>query len=63
MRTTANEKIVKIRPAFGTIRHILVEGEEYYREARRDHVVFEIPHDEEAWDLCGPQPKQQPIEL
>ncbi len=63
MKTTANERIVKIRPAFGSVRHILVEGEQYYREARRDHVVFEYTRDEEAWDLCGPQPRQTPIEL
>lgn len=63
MKTVNDEKVVKIRPAFGSVRHILVEGEQFYREARRTCVVFEIPGDEEAWDLCGPQPKQQPIEL
>lgn len=63
MKTVDNERVVKIRPAFGSIRHIKVEGEEYYREARRESVIFECAHDETAWDLCGPQPKQQPIDL
>lgn len=63
MKTINNEKVTSIRPAFGSIRHIKVEGEIYYREARREHVVFECPADETSWDLCGPQPKQAPIAL
>lgn len=63
MKTINNEKITHIRPAFGSVRHIKVEGDIYYREARRDHVIFERPADEKAWDLCGPRPVQGPIEL
>lgn len=63
MKTVDGERISMIRPAFGCIRHIKVEGETHYREARRADVEFEKPHDEEAWDLCGPQPKQGPIAL
>ena len=63
MKTVDGEKVVKIRPAFGTVRQILVEGEIYYREVRRADVVIENPVDEEAWDLCGPKPRQQPIRL
>jgi hypothetical protein len=62
-KTIDGEKITTIRPAFGCVRHIKVEGEVYYREAKRDWVVFEGPRDEEAWDLCGPQPRQVPIDL
>lgn len=55
MKTSEGDKVVKIREAFGSIRQILVEGESYYREARRDDVVFECPADEIAWDVCGPR--------
>lgn len=63
MKTVQGEKVVKIRPAFGSIRQILVEGEHYYREARREHVVFERPHDEQAWDVCGPVHRPEFIEV
>lgn len=59
----SGKSIVRIRPAFGVIRHVWLEGDRQYTEARRSCVEFEIPFDEEAWDRCGPPPKQGPIEL
>jgi len=61
MKTLEGEKIVRIRPAFGTVRHVLVAGERYYREVRQ--VVFESDADEVAWQECGPQPKIRFIEV
>lgn len=63
MRTASGKKVVKIRPAFGSIRHVKLEGERYYREASEHDIVFESDKDEEAWHLCGPQPEQEPIDL
>ena len=48
---STGQKVVKIRPAFGSIRHVMVEGAAMYREAMRQDVVFELPRDERAWDL------------
>jgi hypothetical protein len=56
-------KIVMIRPAFGNIRHVKMVGDVYYREVTRDDVVLEGLLDEDAWERCGPQPVQEPINL
>lgn len=64
MKHVETKKTVKrVRPAFGQVRQVLLEGESMYREARRDDVEFEIPHDEYAWDVCGPIHRLEFIEV
>jgi hypothetical protein len=56
------KKITRVRPAFGSIRHVWLEGDSQYTDARRSCVEFERPHDEYAWDVCGPdkRPDKRP---
>lgn len=63
MKLVTGEKIVRIRPAFGTVRQVLVKGERYYRETRENHVILENEYDVKAWEDCGPVSRPEFIEV
>lgn len=64
MKHIETKKTIKrIRPAFGRVRHVLLDGESMYREVIREDVELEIPHDEYAWDVCGPVHRPEFIEV